>query len=199
MAALLNSSQAVSPWGKAAPGDGGPGPAFVGDIAADGGTDPRALSWAAYTITPGGYYFHNWIYATGANFPGNQTATYDFGSDFGSYRGLNDPMSVTVKYGKHSFVIGGVWASSAAVAQLSSERHLSLMAGQQPALIFLPIDPRVRDPTSPVHSWTGGGAAAMDPMWLVQGSNGLNYFVGPDLRTHLLISRRQTKPSSRIV
>lgn len=112
VASLLNSSGAVSPWGQAQPGDGGPGPAFKADIAADGGTDPRSLSWAAYTVTPGGYYFHNWIYATGANFPGNQTATYDFGADFGPYRGLNDPISVTIKYGKHSFLIGGVWASS---------------------------------------------------------------------------------------
>lgn len=76
-------------------------------------------------------------------------------------------------------------SSQAAVAHLASERKLSLMAGQQPELIFFPIDPRVQDPTSPVHTWTGGGEAPMDPMWLVRGSNGLDYFVGPDLHTHL--------------
>ncbi|MGH7868923.1 MAG: hypothetical protein ACREP9_15130, partial [Candidatus Dormibacteraceae bacterium] len=102
VAALLNSSSAISPWGQARALDGGPGPAFKADIAADGGTDPRALAWAAYTVTPGGYYFHNWIYATGSGYPWNQTATYDFASDYGPARGLNDPISVTIKGGLHS-------------------------------------------------------------------------------------------------
>lgn len=107
---LLNSSGDVSPWGRAVSGSGrqyGPGPYVAADISADGGTDPFAIVEGVWHDTPPGYYFHNWIYRTSAS-----TATYDFGSDFGAANGVNDPISVTINGGAHSFVIDGVWASS---------------------------------------------------------------------------------------
>jgi hypothetical protein len=106
----LNQSNAVSEWGTGRNGTGrqhGPGPDVLADIAADGGTDPRAIAFGAYVNTPGGYYFHNWIYRTDAT-----NATYDFASDFGPAYGVNDPISVTINGGAHSFVIDGVWAKS---------------------------------------------------------------------------------------
>lgn len=108
---LLNSNGDVSVWGRAVSGpypsrQYGPGPYVAADISADGGTDPHAIAVGAYQNTPPGYYFHNWIYRTDAT-----TATYDFGSDFGPANGLNDPISVTINGGAHSFVIDGVWAS----------------------------------------------------------------------------------------
>lgn len=107
IANMLNSSSAVSPWGQAHTVPGDPGPAFVADIAADGGTDPRAIAWGAWNVSPNGYYYHNWIYRTT-----NTTATYDFASDFGPANGVNDPISVTINTGEHSFIVDGVWASS---------------------------------------------------------------------------------------
>lgn len=98
---LLRSPSAVSPWGLASGN-----PAFTADIAGDGGTDPRAIAYGLYTVTPNNFYFHNWIYNTN-----NLTATYDFASDFGPAHGLNDPISVTINIGEHSFVIDGVYAT----------------------------------------------------------------------------------------
>lgn len=106
IANLLNTSSATSPWGQATCKDS-THPAFVADIAADGGTDPRSISWGLWTVTPNGFYFHNWVYDTS-----NVTATYDFASDFGPAHGLNDPISVTIDVGKHSFVVDGVYATS---------------------------------------------------------------------------------------
>jgi len=106
---LLNSPSRVSPWGTAVSGSGrqyGPGPYLTADISADGGTDPHSISVGLYLNTPPGYYFHNWIYRTSAT-----TATYDFGSDYGPSNGVNDPISVTINGGAHSFVIDGVWAN----------------------------------------------------------------------------------------
>ena len=101
----------VSPWGY--------GGGYVkADISRDTGTDPRALAFGLWYETPPSYkkgtdsdktyQFHNWIYHTNST-----TATYDFSSDFGQNPpSHNDPMSVTVDRGGHSFVVDGVWAAS---------------------------------------------------------------------------------------
>jgi hypothetical protein len=96
-----------SPWGH------GSGGYVYSDIAADGGTDPHSIAYGAWYDTPPStqnqpYWFHNWIYRTS-----NTTATYDFGTDFGKNTvSHNDPISVTIDGGFHSFVVDGVWASS---------------------------------------------------------------------------------------
>jgi hypothetical protein len=96
-----------SPWGH------GPGGYVYSDIAADGGTDPHSIAYGAWYDTPPSsqnqpYWFHNWIYRTSST-----TATYDFGTDFGRNTvSHNDPISVTIDGGFHSFVVDGVWASS---------------------------------------------------------------------------------------
>ncbi|WIG58184.1 MAG: hypothetical protein OJF49_000929 [Ktedonobacterales bacterium] len=105
VAALLNSSSAVSPWGRANPNGSNHG-AFVADIATDGGTDPRSVSWAEYTTTPIAYYFHNWIYRTSSS-----TATYEVGADFGPASGINDPFAVVIAHGLHLEVLDGVFAN----------------------------------------------------------------------------------------
>src|SRR5579859_3716332 len=92
---LLNTQSAISPWGQATRVDS-THPAFVADIAADGGTDPRSIAWAAWEVTPNGFYFHNWDYDTS-----NTSAIYYFSSDFGPAHGLNDPISVTINEGAH--------------------------------------------------------------------------------------------------
>lgn len=82
-------------------------PAFIADIAGDSGTDPRSLAWGLWTVTPNGFYFHNWIYQTNAI-----TATDDFASDYGPAHGLNNPIIVDINQGSHSFTIDGVYAQS---------------------------------------------------------------------------------------
>lgn len=104
-----HTSGVISPW------DYGGG--YVkADISRDTGTDPRSLAFGLWYETPRSsatnssktYLFHNWIYSTNST-----TATYDFSTDFGqSTVSHNDPISVTVDRGGHSFVVDGVWSSS---------------------------------------------------------------------------------------
>jgi hypothetical protein len=106
---ILNSSSAVSPWG-AAQTTFNP-PAFKADIAGDTGTDPRSITWGVWDVTPVGYYFHNYIYS-GYQGSTNHSATYEVASDFGPAHGVNDPVSITIWGGRHSFVEDGVYATS---------------------------------------------------------------------------------------
>lgn len=102
------SSSGESPWGRGSGGDN-----LVSNISGDFGTDPHSLAYGAWYETPVGttnqtYSFHNWIYRTSA-----LTATYDFATDFGIHTDShNDPISVTINGGYHSFVIDGVYATS---------------------------------------------------------------------------------------
>jgi hypothetical protein len=95
-----------SPWGS------GGGYVFS-DISRDFGTDPHSVAYGAWYDTPPStqsqpYWFHNWIYRTSA-----KTATYDFGTDFGTNTvSHNDPITVMIDAGYHSFVIDGVYATS---------------------------------------------------------------------------------------
>lgn len=114
IAALLNSSAAISPWGQAHV-DGTRTAGFKADIAADGGLDPRGAAWGAWDVTPNGYYFHNYIYSfshTGNDPYGGNAATYAFGSDYGPAHGLNNPIIVAINQGEHLFLIDGVYATS---------------------------------------------------------------------------------------
>jgi len=103
----ISTSGVVSPWGY--------GGGYVkADISRDTGTDPRAIAFGLSYETPPSsnidrnktYLFHNWIYSTNST-----TATYAFSTDFGkSTVSHNDPISVTVDRGGHSFVVDGVWS-----------------------------------------------------------------------------------------
>lgn len=104
--ARLDTSGAISPWGYG-------GGYVLANISRDTGTDPRAIAFGTWYETPpttskGSYLFHNWIYNTSST-----TATYDFSTDFGVHTvSHNDPISVTVDQGGHSFVVDGVFASA---------------------------------------------------------------------------------------
>lgn len=96
----------TSPWGA--------GGGYVkANISRDFGTDPYAVAYGAQYETPPSslsepYWFHNWIYRTSA-----AAATYDFAGDFGAATVThNDPITVMTDGGYHSFVIGGVYATS---------------------------------------------------------------------------------------
>lgn len=95
-----------SPWGSG-------GGYVTSDISGDFGTDPHSVAYGAWYETPPStgsqpYWFHNWIYRTSAT-----TATYDFSTDFGSNTvSHDDPITLMIKEGEHSFVIDGVYATS---------------------------------------------------------------------------------------
>lgn len=95
-----------SPWGAG-------GGYVTSNISRDFGTDPHAVAYGVWYDTPPStssqpYWFHNWIYRTSAI-----TATYDVATDFGvNTVSHNDPVTVMIDGGYHSFVISGVNATS---------------------------------------------------------------------------------------
>ena len=77
------------------------------------------------------------------------------------------------------------WLTSAtAVERLHVLRGLAPAAGTALRLIWFSIDSRWRDPGSPLK-WYGGGEAAMDPMWQIQATDGVTYYVGQDLKVYV--------------
>lgn len=105
IANLLNSNNAISPWGHPSKS------IFKANISLDSGTDPRAIEYGLYVTTPANFYFHNIIYPED-----NDSATRGFAFDWGSNTNnpgtQNDPISVTISQGAHSFVVAGVYTSS---------------------------------------------------------------------------------------
>ena len=77
------------------------------------------------------------------------------------------------------------WLGAAtAVERLHALRGLAPAAGVAPRMICFSIDDRWRDPSSPIK-WYGGGEAAMDPMWLIQATDGVTYYLGQDLKVYV--------------
>lgn len=138
-----------------------------------------------YAASGGSDYFldDHWVVAV-RNDSGNECGLFDFVYDavhmrikFASYGVLqpSDP-----RYG-HAFPRA---QAGVALAQVAGERHVSALVGTTPRLVFFPIDHQ-QSGASRAHNWTGGGSSPMDPMWLIVGSDGVQYFVGADLHTYL--------------
>jgi hypothetical protein len=96
----------TSPWGSG-------GGYVTSDISGDFGTDPHSVVYGTWYDTPPStqpqpYWFHNWIYRTNAT-----TATNDFSTDFGTNTvSHDDPITLMIDAGYHSFVISGFSATS---------------------------------------------------------------------------------------
>jgi hypothetical protein len=75
-------------------------------------------------------------------------------------------------------------ASATAVARLQALRGLAPATGLAPRMIYFDIDNRWRDPDSPIK-WYGGGESAVDPLWQIQATDGVTYFVGQDLKVYV--------------
>jgi len=75
-------------------------------------------------------------------------------------------------------------SSSVALSHLQSQGRLDVLAGTRPELIFFPIDPSFPYLTSSVHKWAGGGNSAMNPIWLMVGSDRHDYFLGANLNIY---------------
>lgn len=139
----------------------------------------------AYDAHTGNSYYDDdhWVVSV-RNTAGTRCGIFDFVYDrtqqrlrFSSFGVINSP-------DPHSRQAFPYIPSSVAVAQLQKQRKLGVMSGTQPELIFFPIDPNFPVLTSPVHKWAGGGNSAMNPMWLIVGTDGQSYFVGTDLNVH---------------
>lgn len=139
----------------------------------------------AYDAHTGNSYYDDdhWVVSV-RNAAGMRCGIFDFVYDRTQQRLRFSSFGVITSLDPHSKQAFPYIPSSVAITQLQNQRKLGLKAGTQPELIFFPIDPSFPVLTSPIHNWAGGGNSAMEPMWLLVGTDGQNYFVGTDLNVH---------------
>jgi hypothetical protein len=106
----LNSSAAISEWGRAPTSPYYWGPAFASDISGDVGTDPRSL--AAGLTGVAGTSYHDLI-EFGSNFDATLDLVYDLVR-------THEPISVIVFHGLHSVLVSGVVATDDPVSDPGS-------------------------------------------------------------------------------
>lgn len=75
---------------------------------------------------------------------------------------------------------GIIWQHSAAQAAsaLDSQRHVALMSGFTPALVYWPVN-AVHFETGEI-TWNGGSLGPTTPAWLLRGDNGQYYIMAND-------------------
>lgn len=143
--------------------------------------DTPTLVHAYDAHTDNSYYDDDHWVVSVRNAAGMRCGIFDFVYDHTQQRLRFSSFGVINSPDPHSKQAFPYIPSSVAVTQLQNQRKLGVMSGTQPELIFFPIDPSFPVLTSPVHKWAGGGNSAMNPMWLIVGSDGQDYFVGTDL------------------
>jgi hypothetical protein len=86
------------------------------NISLDFGTDPRSIAYMAYAYSPGGFYYHDYIYRwqmAHSSQPSYsqqvQEATTILASQLENY---HEPLSVTINGGAHSILVGGTWSTN---------------------------------------------------------------------------------------
>ena len=67
---------------------------------------------------------------------------------------------------------------SAAMTDLTRQRHTTLRHGAQPELVYLPIDATALQTGAII--WNGGGQYPADPVWVIPGADGKDHLVGSD-------------------
>lgn len=75
---------------------------------------------------------------------------------------------------------------SAAAALVTSSRHVGVKSDPAPELVFLPLDMGLPGHPGKAEGWRGGGAWPTDPIWLVAGPDGQDYFVGTDQHVYTI-------------
>jgi len=125
----------------------------------------------------------HWVVST-RNALGKEVGILDFVYDRSHHRLRFSSFAVLGQHDPNAYQAFPYISQTTAATQLKSQRKLNLRAGTQPELIFFPIDPRWRDLSSPIHLWSGGGDAPLDPMWFMVGSDKHDYFVGADLKVY---------------
>ena len=76
-------------------------------------------------------------------------------------------------------------SASQAASIVERQQHTTLRAGTQPALVYLAGYNTGGVETSQVK-WNAGGGGPQNPIWLVPGANGQDYFVGTDGNAYTL-------------
>lgn len=125
----------------------------------------------------------HWVVST-RNISGKEVGILDFVYDRSHHRLRFSSFAVLGQQNPTAYKAFPYISQLIATAQLKRQRKLNLQTGTQPELIFFPIDPQWRNLSSPVHLWSGGGDAPLDPVWYIVGSDKHNYFVGADLKVY---------------
>jgi hypothetical protein len=125
----------------------------------------------------------HWV-VTGRDDAGRRSGIYDFEYVRSQHRLRFSSAGVIFPENPQSNAAFPWLASATAVERLHALRGLAPAAGGAPRMIYFSIDDRWRDPDSPIK-WYGGGEAAMDPMWLIQATDGVTYYVGHDLKVYI--------------
>lgn len=147
--------------------------------------DTPTLVYAFDAHTGNSYYDDDHWVVSVRNVSGMRCGIFDFVYDRTQQRLRFSSFGVITSLDPHSKLAFPYTPASVAIAQLQNQRKLGVKAGTQPELIFFPIDPSYPILTSPVHNWGGGGNSAMEPMWLLVGTDRQSYFVGTDLVVHI--------------
>ena len=126
------------------------------------------------------YYDDDHWVVTVRNASGMRCGIFDYVYDRANHRLRFSSYGVITSGDPHNKQAFPYISAITAMQLLRSQRGIQIKAGTQPELIFFPINPDFSVPTSPVSKWAGGGNSPMQPMWLVVGSDGRNYFVGID-------------------
>jgi hypothetical protein len=125
----------------------------------------------------------HWV-VTARNAAGQRSAIYDFEYVRSQHRLRASSAGVITPEDPNSAAAFPLLGSATAVERLHALRGLAPAAGSAPRMIWFSIDDRWRDPSSLIK-WYGGGESAMDPMWLIQATDGVTYYVGQDLKVYV--------------
>jgi hypothetical protein len=79
-------------------------------------------------------------------------------------------------------------AADTALQCLQAARGLAAKQGTQPVLAFFPPDEQHFGPIASTNNtfWTAGGSSPLDPIWQVDATNGVPYFVGSNQHVYEL-------------
>lgn len=73
-----------------------------------------------------------------------------------------------------------------AAARLKAAKGVDAKANPAPELVFLPLNVGTPEQPGPGANWRGGGIWPSDPIWLIAGADGQDYFIGKDSRVYTL-------------
>lgn len=146
--------------------------------------DTPALVHAYGAHTGLDYYDDDHWVVSVRNGSGMRCGLVDFVYDRAHQRMRFSSYGVLTPQDPHSRLAFPYISSSVAQAKFQSQRKLTVQSGTSLELIFFPIDPSFPYLNSPVHRWAGGGNSAMNPMWLMTGSDSRDYFLGENLQVY---------------
>jgi len=125
------------------------------------------------------YDYDHWIVSV-VNTSGQRCGVFDFIYDRAHQRMSFSSFGVVTPNDPHAKMAFPYTSSTAASVALQQQHGLAVAPSSQAELVFFPIDPNFRNLNSPVHLWSGGGDSPMNPIWLLRGIDGYDYFVGVD-------------------